>query len=197
MGPHTKYDIDNKVHEGYILGDLSSKRLDKFFLLDKISNFVETGTYRGAGVHWALSKSFDSIITIEYAKALADRAAQLFEYEDSVCVRHGHSPDILAEIIPSLTTPTIFYLDAHETGGWGAEWKIDNPCPLVDEISTIISNFYDINELIIVLDDERVLNGLVEGYPNIDTLSEMLSKLGLTSCYLDDSAIFCAKKWFK
>jgi hypothetical protein len=188
------------THASYTLGSLKSKRLKEKFFIEKISNFIETGTYMGDGVFWALledGKVFDKIVSIEYAQGLAEHAKMQFKKFSKVTIENGHSPEILSRLVPSLKTPTIFYLDAHEGGGAGVDWKKDEPCPLITETRVILEKFYDLNEAIIILDDERMLNGEVSGYPKVEILNEMYSAKGMVSCYLDDSAIFCNSKWLR
>ena len=198
---HNKtYDYKFENYEDYTLGSLVSKRLGDKFILQGIENFVETGTYLGDGIRWALDgrgKLFKKIYSVEYAAGLANHAKMLFGKFPFVHIEQGHSPEFLASIVPLLKTPTLFYLDAHETGGHGAAWKENNPCPLVDEFKIILEQFYDINEAIIIADDERYLTGSVAGYPDVNTLKDMCKNKGLSSCYFNDSAIFCHPKWIK
>jgi len=194
------YDYSFGTYERYILGSLASKRLCEKFFINRLDNFVETGTYKGDGVRWGLDskdKSFRQIYSVEYAEGLANQVKMLFGKFPYVRIEQGHSPEFLTSIIPLLNSPTLFYLDAHETGGHGAEWKQDEPCPLVNEFKIILEQFYDINEAIIVADDERYLNGSSIGYPDVNILKTMCAEKGMVSCYLDDSAIFCHSKWIK
>lgn len=194
------YAHDYGQHSAYVYGSLASKRLSEKIHLERISNFVETGTYIGDGVSWALTeeeKSFDTITSVEYAKGLADTAKQMFAKNEKVSIIHGNSPDILSQIVPKIKEPTLFFLDAHEGGGYGVEWDPLNPCPLLNETSIILDHFYDLDQVVIVIDDERMLHGKCPGYPHIETLNEMYLAKGLIGCYLDDSMVFCKPKWLR
>jgi len=193
----TTYDYNYGTHSQYIPGALRSKRLYEKVNMKGIANFIETGTYMGDGIKWALERTprFDRIVSVEYAKGLADHAKILFGKFPNVIIEHGHSPEILSRLIPTIRTPTLFYLDAHEGGGHGVEWKSDEPCPLVGEVTQILHKFYDLNQAIIVVDDAGYLTGKVSGYPSIDVLIRMCKEKEMISCYLDDSVIFSKPSW--
>ena len=84
------YTYNYGTHSGYIPGSIASKRLLEKIHLEQISNFVETGTYMGDGIYWALDengKFFHTITSIEYAAGLADRAQKLFS---QTCIPEKH-----------------------------------------------------------------------------------------------------------
>lgn len=199
LTPHGKYDYNFDTHSNYILGSLRSKRLCDRFFIDKLSIFIETGTYMGDGVKWALEndrKSFSKIMSVEYAKGLSDHCNMLFNKFPQVTIENSDTVLFLENITHSLNAPTLFFLDAHKTGGVGADYNKDHPIPLILESNIILDNFYNLNELIVVIDDERA-SVLDEEYPQIDDLIKLYSAKGLISCYMDDSCIFCSPKWLR
>lgn len=63
---------------------------------------------------------------------------------------HGHSPELLAELRPSLP-PSIFWLDAHYSGGPTAGFL--NECPVLEEIEAIAT---DLDHHFVLIDDARL-----------------------------------------
>ena len=63
------YDYNYGTQPHYILGNLKSKRLNEKFNISGMKNFIETGTYMGDGVRWAVTDSkikFDNIVSIYF-----------------------------------------------------------------------------------------------------------------------------------
>jgi hypothetical protein len=100
----------------------------------KADCFVETGTFQGATAMWA-ANVFPNVITIEASAELHAQAAANFGHLKNIRFLHGHSPAVLRQIVPMLPQPTIYWLDAHWSGG--ATAGRENECPLLDEIRAI------------------------------------------------------------
>jgi Nodulation protein Z (NodZ) len=131
-----------------------------FEIFSKIKNvtFLETGTYKGGGIEEAISCGFDRIISIEAVKSLYQECSNRFKEEitnGKVLLLHGDSKDKLPEAIRDITTPIVFWLDAHYQG-IDADYSVKN-CPLDDEI-TYICEIREKNDLdVILIDDVRLL----------------------------------------
>jgi len=99
-----------------------------------LSEFVETGTYRGNTAAWA-GRHFAHVATIELSPAFHAAALERFRLQPNVRALCGGSADVLREIVPALTAPALFWLDAHwsgvDTAGREAE------CPVLEEIALI------------------------------------------------------------
>src|SRR5882724_7917824 len=97
-------------------------------------DFVETGTYRGNTAAWAAGQ-FTRVTTIELSPAFHAAAQERFRGQPGVRLLRGESSAVLREIVPTLTGPALFWLDAHWSGldtvGREAE------CPLLAEIAVI------------------------------------------------------------
>lgn len=95
--------------------------------------FVETGTADGYTTA-ALIPEFDRLITIELdADRYRSVAAQRFLHEPKVLPLLGDSAEWLCEIVHVLTEPTLFWLDAHYSGGT----RGDVDTPVRDELDMI------------------------------------------------------------
>jgi hypothetical protein len=189
------YQIDYGRHSNYELGSLASKRLSEFFDLKKYSQFVETGTFIGDGVAWALSKGFEKIYSVELDAIIHREAKKRFTGNEKVEIVRGNTTDFLANLVTKLEGPTVFYLDAHWSGvhsgrATASEW----PMPLLAE-SKILSTYKDITKSLIVIDDERLMVDTYNpphswGAALKDQLLSFWTQLGFTNAYLDDSIIF-------
>jgi hypothetical protein len=126
---------------------------------------VETGTFQGDTAR-ALGKLFPSVVTIELADELFERALAKLADLPNVAVEHGTAPDLLRELEPA---PTLYWLDAHwcfgETAG------ADDPCPVLEELAAIRSHPDDCY----LIDDARLFAAnLYEHWP---TLVQVLDAL--------------------
>lgn len=107
-----------------------------------IKTIVETGTCHGATAR-LLAGMVPVVHTIELDPKWFLWSAHLDEFR-GVTRHRGSSPDVLAKILPDLTRPVMFYLDAH----WKAYW------PLLDELRVIAEHSMD--DAVIVIHDCKV-----------------------------------------
>src|SRR5579872_3219830 len=98
-----------------------------------IDCFVETGTSEGRTAAWA-AQHFKRVVTIELSEARYHRASVRLARHANVQQLLGSSPEILAQIAPTLP-PTVFWLDAH----WDQGDRIERhrECPLLDELAAL------------------------------------------------------------
>ena len=99
-----------------------------------IDEFIETGTYQGGTAAWA-GGHFPRVTTIELSPAFHAAALVRFQPQPHVRALCGGSVAVLHEVVPALTRPALFWLDAHwsglDTAGREAE------CPVLEEIAVI------------------------------------------------------------
>lgn len=126
--------------------------------------FIETGTYFG-NTTAAVADVFDRCITIEYDETLYQHALAKFGGRSNVTVYHGDSGVLMGEIVPTLTEPAIFWLDAHYCGGMSAR-SPKNP-PVWQELDAVLA--HPIKDHIIMIDDSRWFTG-TGNYPGIRKL---------------------------
>jgi len=188
------YHRDLGIKKDYIFGSIRSKRLAQFYALEKFPIFVETGTCLGDGVSWALGAGFSSMYSMEADRLLYGQCVSRFKDCTKVTLYHGLSSRCLADILDVVQGPLFIYLDAHWSGGSTSD---SDPIPLIEETHALL-NYKDIKKCIIVIDDERLMSGLVDppsswgGQIKLDLLS-IWHSAGFTSTYLDDSIIFEGK----
>jgi hypothetical protein len=99
-----------------------------------VGTFVETGTFQGGTARWA-ADHFARTITIEGSKEIYE--SNLVRHRDATNLEFlvGDSRRVLAQVVPRLERPAIFWLDSHWCGE-GTYGK-DAECPLLDEIAAI------------------------------------------------------------
>lgn len=135
---------------------------------------VETGTYKGDSAD-LLARTFGRCSTIELQPELAERARQRFADRSEVAVLEGSSRDHLGA---ALTEPSFVWLDAHwSAGGTAGE---DDPCPLLDELSTIRASGH---EHVVAVDDLRLFGMPEAGWPGI---AEVVAAMPGTVFAVDD-----------
>jgi hypothetical protein len=136
-----------------------------------IDTLVETGTYLGDMV-FANLNSFKNIYSIELDKRLYERAKKRFKNYNHVIIYHGDSAIILNKIVKNLKQKTLFWLDAHYSGGVTS--KTNKETPIKEELKIIIKNWEKGN--IVLIDDAKLFNGN-QGYPTIEKIKSIFSKI--------------------
>lgn len=113
--------------------------------------FVESGSYAGDGIQFALEAEFDKIYSIELSEFYYKLCLKRFENVKQVNLLFGDSSIILYDIIKKINEPITFWLDGHYSGGNTAIGKYTSP--LMQELDQIKN--HNINNHIIIIDDMR------------------------------------------
>lgn len=113
------------------------------------ANFIETGTHQG-GMIEAMKQHFENIYSVELDDKLYDEAAEKFKGEKNVHLYQGDSAVKIREILECVTTPSLFWLDAHGSG----EITFTNS-PIESELRMILASR---QKHTIVIDDARHFN---------------------------------------
>jgi hypothetical protein len=173
------YQRDLGVHAGYTDGRIEAKRLADVCSLASLTRFVETGTYLGGGVDWALGQHFAQILSCEYSGRLYDKAVARFAGQDRVQLRCDDSAHWLSTL--NLSVPSLYYLDAHDSGG-ETQFVPGRPIPLIEEMRALTGG--DITRSVIAIDDERLLP-----QDMISTVLDMARGAGMADVYVDDTIV--------
>ncbi|MGD1865591.1 MAG: discoidin domain-containing protein [Phormidesmis sp.] len=119
--------------------------------------FVETGSFHGVGISTALKAGFQEIYSIEVKQEYYDECAEKFSKEIEEGRVHlilGDSLVELGKLVPSLTGPVTFWLDAHNhCGGYGIK-----QCPIYEELDAISNHHIKTHTLLI--DDVRLFGDM-------------------------------------
>lgn len=133
------------------------------------ATLVETGTFQGEMVT-AVAKYFSQVHTIELGTQLAALASAKFRSDPRVHVYNGDSREILRRILPGIEEPTLFWLDAHYSGGITGRAEVDSP--VSEELEIILA----VQERpVILIDDARVFDGS-NGYLSAAALRKMIER---------------------
>jgi hypothetical protein len=112
------------------------------------TTFVETGTCVGNTAAWAAT-AFDRVLTVEMADSLYAKALELHGDNTRIEFHKGDSRRFLADVVPTLNGPALFWLDAHWSEG--ETYGADDPCPLLEELRILNGRSGDV----IIIDDAR------------------------------------------
>ena len=133
----------------------------KDFFYDRITTpktkqYIETGTYLGAGIQRVLDH-YERIHSIELAEKYAFETAKKFLQRPEVTVYHGNSKEVLPVLLETIQEPVTIFLDGHYSGGETAigDELVDglSSAPLLTEIEIIMARPYDD---IVIIDDTRM-----------------------------------------
>ncbi len=130
---------------------------------------IETGTYYGEMVS-AMKSRFDSIYSIEFSPELAARATKEFAKYPRIKIIQGDSQTALPELLKSLETPALFWLDA---GYYGWSGEQGDKKRLGVELDAILR--HKINGHVILMDDAHGLNG-ENGALTIEEVTKQIQK---------------------
>jgi glycosyltransferase involved in cell wall biosynthesis len=111
---------------------------------------IETGTWHGDTID-RVKDYFDRIYSIEIGDDLYSMCKKKYEGDAHINLFHGNSAEVLPELLKNITSPCIFWLDAHHSAGdtCGAEVDI----PIWDEIKAIRE--HPVKDHTILIDDMR------------------------------------------
>ncbi len=140
-----------------------------------ITTLIETGTFHGDTIKAAFP-FFNEIISIEVDYALAKAAKLRFQGERKVTIIQGDSGREIKQVLKSLKTAAIFWLDGHYSGG--VTGKADKNTPIIDELTSILT--HSVKDHVILIDDARCFSGEYD-YPTLFEIYEMVK--GYDMCY--------------
>lgn len=127
---------------------------DKFYTdtkNNKTNHYIETGTYRGAGIKQVLIH-YPHIHSIELSEKWYNFNVKQFEKNKNVKIYNGDSKKVLPELLSKINEPVTIFLDAHYSGGPTALGEEE--VPLLYELEILKKRKYDD---IIIIDDCRLL----------------------------------------
>lgn len=117
--------------------------LKQFIEEYKLVNFVETGTFKGGAVSYALNHEFKKILSCEIQATLFSECSERFSKEPRVKLVHKPSPEFLRKHVADLEGNCLFWLDAHFPGaeegvkGYLDVQDMEERLPLEAEIAII------------------------------------------------------------
>ena len=194
------------------MGELRKFNLNEYIEKYNISFLIETGTWRGDAVEFALGFKFEKIFTIELLKNYYDDCVEKFRGNKNVVLLNGTSPECLIQILKENDIGnTIFWLDAHLPDQYDksiASNYRDNDellIPLKGELKSIVGN-KDVTNDVFIMDDLRIYERgsfrkgewskvIDSGHGGIDFIFELLGDThDIQRIYDDEGYILCTPK---
>lgn len=133
--------------------------------------FIETGTYFGEMLA-AVAPVFEELHSIELSPIYYQRAKQRLSHQPNIHLYQGDSAILLPLLLERCSRRTIFWLDAHYSGGDTA--SAISPTPITNELESILQ--HRIPDHVVLIDDARHFNG-TNGYPTLEEIKEMVFSL--------------------
>lgn len=148
---------------------IKQKIVKKFSKKNKLKTFIETGTAGGLMIN-SVKNVFSKIISIELDDILFENAKDNFTSYRNVTLVHGDSGEKLIEILPTISEPALFWLDAHYSGEGTAKGEVETP--IIKELQTIFSR--DNKGDVILIDDARCFDG-THDYPTVKQIQNLVA----------------------
>lgn len=133
-------------------------------------HFVETGTFKGTGLSYALDANFQELRSVEIISENFHACKNKFSNEitsGKIKLFFGSSEENLWDMIKDIKEPITFWLDAHYSGKTKdyVTGKTDVNSPIIKELNIIKK--HPIKTHTILIDDRRDF-----GTPNFDNVKE-------------------------
>jgi hypothetical protein len=149
--------------------EYNQKTVKQYAKLFSIMTFIETGTYLGEMVE-ATKKTFDRIYSIELDSNLYETAKQRFSKSESITIIEGDSGRVLPELLKSIKSPCLFWLDAHYCSGASTAGG-ELITPIMKELECILN--HSIKNHVILIDDANLFVGKND-FPTIEELERFV-----------------------
>jgi hypothetical protein len=143
----------------------------------KLLTLVETGTFYGNAI-FTLRGDFKEIHSIELAPGLYELNRRELGHLRHIHLHHGDSAVILPQLLPKLTSPTLFWLDGHFCSGPSARGSVDTP--ISAELEFLLER--EPAGHVILIDDARFFVG-ADGYPTISALRSEIARRRPTATF--------------
>ena len=143
-----------------VMGELRFFKVQDVIQRFNTRAFVETGTGYGFSLYFASCFPFQQLHSIDILEDEVKRLRPAFEVDRRVQLHAGKSPDVLRQLLPTISENILFWLDAHYPGAhhgapFDAEKDERTRLPLEDELNVIKElrgGFRDV----ILIDDLRI-----------------------------------------
>jgi len=151
---------------------------------NRLSIFVETGTYRGDMVA-AVKHGFEKVYSIELGADLHRLAQERFAADSHVTILQGDSGEVLSGLLPRIDRPALFWLDGHYSEGDTARSALITP--IRRELDQILAHPLA-RRHVILIDDARLFTG-EDDYPTMESLNAVLARAGFAPGRVQDDII--------
>jgi hypothetical protein len=146
--------------------------LNKLVKDHNYSIFIETGTYNGETI-FKMEPHFEKLYTVEISPQYHISTKSKYR-GNKIKFILGDSSSVFSQLLPTIHTNTIFFLDGHWSAGDTGRGNKD--CPLMEECQMIKNKFR--HNAILIIDDFRLF-GKGPKYNNEVCNWEDISKEGI------------------
>jgi hypothetical protein len=147
------------------------KMLKSYLKKLRLETVVETGTYLGDFVAY-MAGSAKNVYSIEISNPLFNAAKKRFQRSPGIHLELGDSAIILPRILAIVDAPSLFWLDAHFSGG--ITLGDENKSPIMDELRIILEHSIRHGfDHLVMIDDARDFIGK-SGYPAISDINYLV-----------------------
>jgi len=143
------------------MGNIAYHNIGDYITNFNLKNYVETGTGVGDCLSHAHQFPFENYHSIEIFNELYLKAVDKFKSNTNCKIHLGNSFDVLPIVLPQLSGPTLFFLDAHFPGSdfgfnsYDSEKDYNTRLPLEKELE-VIKNNKETSEDVFIIDDLRI-----------------------------------------
>src|ERR1035437_6144808 len=164
--------IPEMMPGGFLSSTSHAKKQEIIRAIQKENNFktfIETGTNEGEMVA-AIRDCFERIYSIELDATLFARAKERFRNGSHIEIIQGNSGEVLEKILKTISSPCLFWLDAHYSGGTTA--KSDSETPILAELEQILR--HEVKTHVVLIDDAWCF-GTMKDYPTLAQLRRFVA----------------------
>lgn len=165
----------NPIHPAH-----KAQKIINYCRKHNVTKYVETGVYRGATIEKIFEakklKQIDVIdcYGIELSKQHAARLEKKYERYVDVHIFHGDTVNELPRVLDIIDEKTLFWLDAHCSGGDTAKGSTD--CPILEELKIIAK--HKIKEHVLLIDDARAFHvPATPDWPELECVYNAIKKI--------------------
>jgi hypothetical protein len=145
----------------------------KVFEKYRNSYFVETGSFEGLAISWAVDLGYKDIRSIEITKYYYEYCKNIFASNENVQIWFGDSAYLLGKMIKEIDEPITFWLDGHWSGG--ETGKGESFTPLLKELDQIAQ--HPVHTHTILIDDVRCFGTDVFDFTLLDQVVEKIYEI--------------------
>jgi hypothetical protein len=128
--------------------------------------FIETGTYYALMLRACLPH-FERLYSIELEPHFYKRACRVFRGSPKVKLLNGDSAQLMPQVLADIAAPSLFWLDAHYSGGLTGRAATDTP--IWKELEVVFAHPF---RHVILIDDAHCFDGS-HGYPTLEKIASL------------------------
>lgn len=130
-------------------------KVESLKIQHNLTTLVETGCYEGEALGFTKSIGFEHFYTCDINSFYVNKCKQAFPFAN---IAHQESVSWMRELLPNLSEPTLFWLDAHYPMYYGLTQETEiTKFPLVEELRLVRELKKNYEKDVIICDDLRVL----------------------------------------